>query len=213
MIFNTSIYTGKPPPGSRNQWVKRFQGSWLTFVKGCSVPGYFMHVVTCGQCLKTHTLWCPFLQVAVESKNTADITSESIYKVNGSIQHYTTYLYCHSEFRMPEWGSPILSRHSWFWRHIWLNKSFLGVRRGPLDAQWWPLVCLGLSFWVKGGPNERRKTRYLKTPRFTRPLGGPFAPKWHLFLVLGRPIVALGVSRALLLCQMGARRTPKNEAS
>ena len=46
------IYTGKPPPGSRNQWVKRFQGSWLTFVKGCSVPGYFMHVVTCGHLLQ-----------------------------------------------------------------------------------------------------------------------------------------------------------------
>ena len=42
------IYTGKPHPGSRNQWVKRFLVSWLTFVKGCSVPGYFMHVVTCG---------------------------------------------------------------------------------------------------------------------------------------------------------------------
>ena len=45
------IYTGKPPPGSRNQWVKRFLVSWLTFVKGCSVPGYFMHVVTCGHLL------------------------------------------------------------------------------------------------------------------------------------------------------------------
>ena len=44
--------TGKPPPGSRNQWAMRFQGSWLTFVKGCSVPGYFMHVVTCGHLLQ-----------------------------------------------------------------------------------------------------------------------------------------------------------------
>ena len=24
------IYTGKPPPGSRNQWVRSFHGAWLT---------------------------------------------------------------------------------------------------------------------------------------------------------------------------------------
>ena len=51
-MYACDIYTGKPPPGSRNQWVKRFQGSWLTCVKGCSVPGYFMHVVTCGHLLQ-----------------------------------------------------------------------------------------------------------------------------------------------------------------
>ena len=26
--------------------------SWLTFVKGCSDPSYFMHVVTCGHLLQ-----------------------------------------------------------------------------------------------------------------------------------------------------------------
>ena len=60
------IATGKPPPGSRNQWVKRFQGSCFTFVKGCSVPGYFMHFVTCGQCLKRHTLWWSFLHLLAD---------------------------------------------------------------------------------------------------------------------------------------------------
>ena len=46
------LYTGKPPPGSRNQCVKRFLASWPTFVNGCSVPVYFMHVVTCGHLLQ-----------------------------------------------------------------------------------------------------------------------------------------------------------------
>ena len=103
--------TGKPPPGSRNQWFKRFLYSLFTFVKGCSVPGYFMHVVACGQVLKAHTPWCLCMQLLADiwTMHTWQTDAEHSWKQAIRQIHKQKAMWVESNARRCQWSRCFMS--------------------------------------------------------------------------------------------------------